>query len=400
LLQLHTCAEVEEVERLHARYYLCFAEQCAPHLTGADQAVWILRIKREHANLLAALRWAEQHDEVTLGFRLMVALRGFWMEFHPVTEGRTWIATFLQLEARTETRTGEEVDLTLKAQVYNAAGSLALWQGDLSAAKHDHQHSLRFHTQVGDKAHIAASLNNLALVAKQEGEIAHAKQLQQESVALKREIGDTFGLAMSLMNLGNLARGQGQYTEAETSYQECLYLYRSLGHTRGIAGAVASLGRIAAVHGDTQQAVSYLEEAVHLFQRLGAQRDLAATYINLGEAYGVQTELVSAHTMVSKGLKMAREMGLQTFVADGLECLADVVFQAAQVGQAVSLFAAAAFLRDMLHYALPQQDQQRITLRLEQARELVGETAYRQAWTLGRVADIDDLIAGSILPDH
>jgi predicted ATPase/transcriptional regulator with XRE-family HTH domain len=58
LEQLQASGERTALERRHAAYYLVLAERATPALKGAEQAVWSLRLQREHANLQAALGWA------------------------------------------------------------------------------------------------------------------------------------------------------------------------------------------------------------------------------------------------------------------------------------------------------------------------------------------------------
>ncbi len=55
--RLTNSGEAEVVKGLHGAYYLDLAEQAAPELRGPQQMVWLRRLKTEHDNLRAALRW-------------------------------------------------------------------------------------------------------------------------------------------------------------------------------------------------------------------------------------------------------------------------------------------------------------------------------------------------------
>ena len=52
----------------HAAHFLEFARTAQARLNGADQAVWVRRLEREHPNLRAALQWGleSNHDEFGL----------------------------------------------------------------------------------------------------------------------------------------------------------------------------------------------------------------------------------------------------------------------------------------------------------------------------------------------
>ena len=65
-----------------------------------------------------------------------------------------------------------------------------------------------------------------------------ARALSEESLAIWRELGDKAGIATSLNNLGWVAYHQGDYAAAHALHQESLALRRALGDKRGIAYAL------------------------------------------------------------------------------------------------------------------------------------------------------------------
>ena len=92
--RLAGAGELAAARRAHASYYLALAEQADPHLRGADQRTWFLRLEREHANLRAALGWLLDQDnrgEREAGLRLAGALGKFWLRRGYNTECRRWL---------------------------------------------------------------------------------------------------------------------------------------------------------------------------------------------------------------------------------------------------------------------------------------------------------------------
>ena len=55
---LTASGEMEATRQAHAAYFLALTEEAEPTLFGAQQAVWLERLEREHDNLRAALWWS------------------------------------------------------------------------------------------------------------------------------------------------------------------------------------------------------------------------------------------------------------------------------------------------------------------------------------------------------
>jgi predicted ATPase/class 3 adenylate cyclase len=53
--KLGQSAEAEEIERVHAEYFLALAEEADPELRGPDQLQWLEKLEAEHDNMRAAL---------------------------------------------------------------------------------------------------------------------------------------------------------------------------------------------------------------------------------------------------------------------------------------------------------------------------------------------------------
>src|SRR5206468_3263830 len=68
--RLATSGEAEAVGGHHATHYLVLAERAEPELRGARQVHQLNRLEREHDNLRAALRWAEEQADANVSLRL------------------------------------------------------------------------------------------------------------------------------------------------------------------------------------------------------------------------------------------------------------------------------------------------------------------------------------------
>ena len=158
----------------HRDYYLALAEEADPKLKGAEQAEWLKRLEEEHENLRAGLACSLAEAETGGGLRLCGALQRFWWTRGYLSEGRQWCMGVL-CKAGAEERTRE------RANVLNAAGVLAKYQGDYPAARALHEESLAIRRELGDRLGIAASLNSLGAVAQDQGDYPATRALSRRA---------------------------------------------------------------------------------------------------------------------------------------------------------------------------------------------------------------------------
>jgi predicted ATPase/DNA-binding CsgD family transcriptional regulator len=122
--QLARMSEGAAVRARHASLMLDFCEDVAPRLAGPDVKSWLDRLDLELDNIRAALDWFEEHDQVR-GLRLASALWEFWERRGHFAEGRERLRTALKSSAPSAVE---------RIQALNAAGELAIDQGDLEDA--------------------------------------------------------------------------------------------------------------------------------------------------------------------------------------------------------------------------------------------------------------------------
>jgi tetratricopeptide (TPR) repeat protein len=144
----------------------------------------------EHANLRAALGWAQERGESVLGLRLAGALWRFWANHGHLSEGRRWLEGLLA-------QAGSDLPAaaaTVRAKALHGAALVAWTQGDYGQAVALGDESLRLYREAGGRAGIASSLNVLGLVAYSQGDYGRARAQYEESLALFRESGDKWGI--------------------------------------------------------------------------------------------------------------------------------------------------------------------------------------------------------------
>jgi non-specific serine/threonine protein kinase len=344
--------EARAVKDRHRDHYLALAEEAEPHLRAEDQATWMDRLETEHDNLRAALAWCATDTEagegqgVEAGLRLAAALRRFWDVRGYFSEGRGHLARALSRRGGART--------SAAAKALNAAGYLAWRQGDGEAAQPLYSDSLAVYQELGDMQGIATELNNLATTALDRGDVATGQSLLEESLSLQRELGDKRGIAMALNNLGaTYFLYLDDYPMAKSLLEECLSMRRTFGDHQGIAEAVNNLGLIAWLQGDFAAARMHQEESLRISQQLRDRRSVAIYMEDLGMALSSES----------------------------------------QVEKSVTLWGAAAALREKVGspedpHTKPLHDAQMV-----KARSLLGEAAFTSAWEAGRTMSWEQAVA-------
>ena len=144
-IRLSEAGELDATAERHVRWFVELAERAAPSLNGPDRGRWLDQLDREIDNFRVALRWTIDERRLELGLRLAAALWRFWQIRAHISEGRGVLAELLAID-RIET----EVDPVLRARALAAAGSLAYWQNDGSAAVRCYERSIELRRAIGD----------------------------------------------------------------------------------------------------------------------------------------------------------------------------------------------------------------------------------------------------------
>jgi len=327
---LTASGEEPAVRRAHADYYLALVETAEPELMGPEQATWLDRLEAEHDNLRAALRWAEGSGETEVGLRLAGALCQFWLRRSYLREGRERLARLLLLA-------GASAGTAARAKALTGAGHLAHNLGDYAAAHTWFEESLAIWRELGDKAGIAASLNNLGWVVLQRGDHAAARALSEEGLAIWREFGDKAGIATSLNNLGFVAHYQGDYAAVHSLQQEGLALRRELGDKRGIANALVNLGWTVHRQGDYRRATVLLEEALALCQDIGVKQMFAYASSFLADVVHAQGDDERATVLLEESVTLFRDIGDRNGLGFALGIFGTVAHAQGDDGRALAL---------------------------------------------------------------
>lgn len=314
--QLSRTAEREAVRQLHQAYYLHFAEEAQPELSGPRQAEWLDRLEQEHANFRAALEFCQRSNKIEEGLRLGAALAGLWVKRGHLSEGRKWLAMVVSLGAAARSEH--------QARALLGAGSLAMAQGDRPAAQQLFEQSLTLFREAGDDKGVAETLTALGGVPFQGGDYPRAHELLTQALELWRRLDNSRGIAATLHRIGDLARVRSDYGTARSLIGESLEIRRGLGDVQGMADALSDLALVCVAQGDETAASPLWDESLTLYRRLGDGRGIASTLGNLGRLAYRRGDYITAGNLLSESLTMRRELDDKRGIAFVLNLMGEV----------------------------------------------------------------------------
>jgi predicted ATPase/transcriptional regulator with XRE-family HTH domain/Tfp pilus assembly protein PilF len=389
--QLSEAGEMEVLASAHAAWCVAVTEEAEPALAGVQQATWLARLEQEHDNLRAALSWATERRAEEVGLRLAGAVWRYWDIRGHVSEGRTWLEIVLSNSGRAAP--------VARARALTGAGNLAYSQGDYTRAVALHEESLALRRELGDEWGIAASLNNLAIVACEQGDYTRGTALNQEALAMRRELGDMRGIAISLNNLGLVASDQGDYTRAIALHEESLALTREMGNKVSIATSLNNLGLVAFHQGDYARAAALHQEALALKRELGNKGGIAVLLNNLGLVTFHQGDYTRVVALLHEALLLSRDVGARILMAEALEPLAWSVAVQGRPERAAQLVGSAAALRETLGVPLAPEYRLGHDQAVKAMRTALGEEVFAATLAAGRALPLDEAVTMALAVD-
>jgi predicted ATPase/DNA-binding winged helix-turn-helix (wHTH) protein len=388
LERLTDCGEQSAARRAHAAYCLVLAEEGNPELSPADRAHWLAQCDVEIDNFRSALDWLFQTLDVDWGLRLCVALFRFWDMREHLTEGRGRLEAVLRLAGAERSKE--------RARVAHFLGALTTAQGDYPAAESFLQQSLSLYEELGDQSGVAASLNALAVSARDRGDYESAQSNFERSLACWRLLPDRLAIARCLHNLANVVRVRGDYPRARWALCEATDIFEELGDRTGAAWSINQQGDIARAQGDMAAARGLYERALSAFREAGDPWGSARSLTDLGYIDCEQGDHLAAHAAYREALEIFAGLGHRRGMARALEGSACLALARGHAARALTLAAAAAHLRQLISAPLPQAEQLKLDRTLLAAWKSLSEPEGKGAWAGGSAMSMEEAIQYSL----
>ncbi len=346
LEKLTDSGEAARVRNRHLDFFRALAEQSERNIYGREEAVWLGRLDRELDNLRTALRWAHSLEDAEPGLRLVGTLwfylwtRDYWHD------AQTWIQEALAhpgAEGRTQGR----------ARALTASGYFLMMADQHDAARRSLEESADIARSLGDKQNLVVALGWLGWSYAFSGDYKALGGVVQEGLTLARELDDKLAIGLQWLGLANLNTIQGNDAQAQSYYQDAARLLREAGDRNLVAFSVRRLGYLALRQSDSAK----------------------------------------AFVLCAESLEMNREISDKRGVAACLTALACIAASEGNALRAARLYGASAALLDSISGHLIPIDQREQQPYARAAQEALGEEAYTQACSEGRLMNVQPAIA-------
>jgi tetratricopeptide (TPR) repeat protein len=250
-----------EARRRHATWSLDLAVAAFAGRNTVEGGRWLDRLDLEHANVRAALAWADATGEAATLAALTNALESFWVRRGYLAEALQWFET---LRRHAPALGAAEVARSLRSHAFVAILSGAYEvAGDLLDA------SLAIALETGDGAfesRVRSHMGILAVYGERYDEAAHH---YAAALDIARKLDERDTIAFLQNNLGDVARFRGDLTEARRNYLESLAAVRALGDRQMVSNVLGSLSQVALAEGRVHEARTLLRESIELLRDLG-----------------------------------------------------------------------------------------------------------------------------------
>jgi len=398
--KLAESGKAEATRGRHLDYFVQWAEDAEPHLTGPAQLAWLSRFEVEHDNLRAALEWSQTAENRAIpGLRLAGACGRFWRLRGYLSEGRMRLSTAL---AQAESRKPQNA--AARAWALDRAANLAYLQSDYPATRSLSEESLAIWRELGETGRqgVAEALSMLGEVATEEGDYATAPALFEEALAIWRALKDARGIGNELMQLGWAAMRTGDYEQAAARLEEALTWSRKAEYTTDIAFTLAGLGEVAVRQGQYERATRLLEESLAIRREHGDKWGTGTSLGALGWVALRQRDFVRMRALLRESLVVRILLGDKGGIAWCLEKLAEAATVQGQAvpssarsehfRRAVRVFGAAAALRTPVNSVIDPADRPAYERNLAILRAALREETFAATWTEGSKMALEEVV--------
>ncbi len=180
---------------------------------------------------------------------------------------------------------------------------------DLAKSNRLAKKALTISREMGDKALIGKSLNELALFAMIKGEHTASTNMSEEAIKYFEELNDEQGIANAKYNIAGIYYKTDNFHLGLVYLVDCLTIYRKFNDYHNQARTQKSLGTIYEYFGDQKKAIQAYESAIECAKKAGDLNLESNAYNPLSSIYLKQGKAEKAGQMVERAIVMKKQTG-------------------------------------------------------------------------------------------
>jgi predicted ATPase/DNA-binding SARP family transcriptional activator len=307
LERLAESGDEERVRRAHLEYFLALAEEAEPRLRGRDQLHWLGRLRAEHDNLHAALRWAigagdgpeADANAASMAVRLCAALGWYWwLRGHRAEGEEAAVATLAMPNLP---------DNGFTAEVYTMAGLTSLGTTrDLEQIKGwlDQAQQIIRRTGEAERHPLLRTLDAFINLIDRGNDLLALDSLERIFADP-----DPWLRAFAHHMHGQVDINLGRADAAARHFEIALAGFRELGERWGTAYTLTAQAEITSWHGDHERSVALHEESMALLAQIGTIDAAPHVTIRLAHGLWMLGEYDRADQLMDRAARAAERSG-------------------------------------------------------------------------------------------
>jgi len=287
------------------------------------------------------------------------------------------------------------VKLEIKADLIHNFAILLYQRGDYSNALEKCEESLNIFEEIGDRAGVAASLNQIGNIRHNCGEYGAALENYEKALKIKEELGDRLGVARFLNNIGAIYQNQGKYKIALAKHEKSLEVFEEIGDRAGVAASLHQIGRIHQDCDEYEAALEEYEKSRRINEEIGDRAGVARSLYQIGMIHHDQGEYEAALEKYEKSLKIKEEIGDLAGIANSLHQIGMIHQKLKEYPQALDLY-----LQALTVFAqLQSTDGGKTANILRELRSQWGEKEFDAAWLEKTGEEVPGVLKGESSPE-
>ena len=304
LERLLESGEANRVHRLHAEFFLRFAQEVEPRVRSAERARWRAILEQDLENIRAVFDWTcASPDSVEIGQSLMIALTYFWATVSGyMKEGRRQCERFVALM-------NEKTPLSVRAMLLILSRGIFLMQGGAETPASERMETIEIARQSGDKHSLGTALLLGGAWALENNDLAGAARYFGDCQPLFHELGDEWSEALALLWLSNALSFGGEAGRARELLDRSLALARRQGDPWLRVDPLLNMAQEAFSKGDLEEAESTLLEVESVLRTVDDPWHLSWPLTALAHIQLMRGSLTPARAYIAEALQLGREYG-------------------------------------------------------------------------------------------